>query len=104
MPGILSDELLIFLRENLIQDDQRIYTISKSGLNKRLKKYVAKAGVTPIRIHDLRYSHVSFLIRMGFLQFQLGSESDTKVKKLHFIMHICFQVWKKRWRNSRMKR
>ena len=100
MPGILSDELLIFLRENMIQDDQRIFTISKSGLNKQLKKYAAKVGVTPIRIHDLRHSHVSLLIHMGFLQLQLGSESDTKVKELHFIMHICFLVWKKRWRNS----
>ena len=32
----------------------------------RLKRYAARAGLEPIRVHDLRHSHVSLLIDQGF--------------------------------------
>ena len=32
---------------------------------KRLKKYEALTGVKPIRVHDIRHSHVAYLIYQG---------------------------------------
>jgi integrase len=39
---------------------------SKSFLNKQLKIGAETAGVKKIRVHDLRHSHVSLLIELGF--------------------------------------
>ncbi len=45
-----------------IGNDDRIFMISKSRVNKKLKTYAEKAGVKPIRVHDLRHSHAAYLI------------------------------------------
>lgn len=42
------------------------FNISKSGLGHRIKVTSAKAGVKRIRVHDLRHSHASLLIELGF--------------------------------------
>lgn len=44
----------------------RLFPVSKSTLAKEMKAGSEKAGVKRIRIHDLRHSHVSLLIDMGF--------------------------------------
>ena len=44
----------------------RLFPVSKSYLGARLKRYAARAGLEPIRVHDLRHSHVSLLIDQGF--------------------------------------
>ena len=46
--------------------DDRMFLISKSYLNNNLKKIAEVAGVKSIRVHDLRHSHVSLLIELGF--------------------------------------
>ena len=49
-----------------IGDGDRIFPITKSYLQKEMKRGSKAAGVKKIRIHDLRHSHVSLLIDMGF--------------------------------------
>ncbi|MCH5197080.1 MAG: tyrosine-type recombinase/integrase, partial [Oscillospiraceae bacterium] len=46
--------------------------VSKSSLNKQLKQGAKQAGVKEIRVHDLRHSHVSLLIDMGFSALAIG--------------------------------
>ena len=46
--------------------DNRIFTITKSGLHHEIDRGCRETGVKRIRIHDLRHSHVSMLIEMGF--------------------------------------
>lgn len=46
--------------------DERIFYFRKDHLLNEMKKVSAIAGVEPIRIHDLRHSHASLLIEMGF--------------------------------------
>ncbi len=48
-----------------ISDNDRIFMISKSRVNKKLKIYAEKAGVKPIRVHDLRHSHAAYLIEQN---------------------------------------
>ena len=45
-----------------ITDNDRIFLISKQFIGQRLNKYAAQAGVKQIRVHDLRHSHVAYLI------------------------------------------
>lgn len=80
MPGFLKDEMQDYI-ENLalIESDERIFDYSKSYLAKEMKRGCAKCGLAPIRIHDLRHSHVSLLIEMGFsavaIAERMGHES-----------------------------
>ena len=49
-----------------LKDDDRIFTVSKSYLHHEMNRGAKEAGVKRIRVHDLRHSHVSLLINMGF--------------------------------------
>ena len=49
-----------------IRKDTRIFQITKSYLHHEMTRGCASSGVKRIRIHDLRHSHVSLLINMGF--------------------------------------
>ncbi len=44
----------------------RIFNISKHYLSREMERGSKAAGVKRIRIHDLRHSHISLLIDMGF--------------------------------------
>ena len=46
--------------------DKRIFPISKSYLHHEMDRGVKATGLKLIRIHDLRHSHVSLLIELGF--------------------------------------
>ena len=49
-----------------ISDNDRVFTFTKSLISGNMKRGAASAKVQNIRIHDLRHSHVSLLIEMGF--------------------------------------
>ena len=67
MPDFLVDEIKDYLDSLYgIADDARMFPITKSYLHHEMRRGSAKAGVQKIRIHDLRHSHVSLLIDMGF--------------------------------------
>jgi integrase len=67
MPDFLVEEIEEFLQMLYgIENDQRIFNVSKHFLHHEMDRGAAAAGVKRIRIHDLRHSHVSLLIHMGF--------------------------------------
>jgi integrase len=45
--------------------DERLFPIVTRTLQKRMRQAMEKAGVKKIRIHDLRHSHVAYLINQG---------------------------------------
>ena len=59
--------------------NDRIFPVSKSYMHHEMYRGAKEAGVKRIRIHDLRHSHVSLLIEMGFTALaiadRLGHES-----------------------------
>lgn len=67
LPAFLIAETAEYLasRPELGPND-RIFTVSKCGLYRTMVSGSQAAGVKKIRIHDLRHSHVSLLIEMGF--------------------------------------
>ena len=67
MPQFLADEMQDFLKTLYgIQPDDRIFAITKSYLHHEMDRGAKEAGVKRIRVHDIRHSHVSLLIDMGF--------------------------------------
>ncbi len=79
MPEFLAEELRPWLGSLGIGPDSRVFTFTKAKLHHELDRGCAKSHVKRIRIHDLRHSHVSLLIEMGFsavaIAERLGHES-----------------------------
>ena len=89
MPQFLTDEIRDYLKSLYkVQPDQRIFEATKSYLHHEMDRGAKAAGVKRIRIHDLRHSHVSLLIEMGFsalaIADRVGHESvDITYKYAH---------------------
>ena len=67
MPQFLCDEMQEYLKMFYSPNNgDRIFPISKSYLHHEMDRGSKAAGVKRIRIHDLRHSHISLLIDMGF--------------------------------------
>ena len=67
MPEFLSEELESYIGMLYgLNENDRIFQISKSYLHHEMDRGVKLSGVKRIRIHDLRHSHVSLLINMGY--------------------------------------
>lgn len=49
-----------------LKKKERIFTVTKSYLHHEMDRGAKAAGVKRIRIHDLRHSHISHLIDLGF--------------------------------------
>ena len=67
MPRFLADEMQDYLKMLYdVGENDRVFPISKSYLHREMDRGAKEAGVQRIRIHDIRHSHVSLLIDMGF--------------------------------------
>ena len=80
IPKFLVEEIREFLDQLYgIESGDRMFCLTKSGLHREMDRGAREAGVERIRIHDLRHSHVSLLIDMGFsalaIADRLGHES-----------------------------
>ena len=74
MPDFLCEELKDYIgRLYGILPTDRIFHLTKSFLHHEMTRGAKKAGVKRIRIHDLRHSHVSLLISMGFSAVSIGN-------------------------------
>lgn len=67
MPKFLCEEMQEYIGMLYgLKKKDRIFTITKSYLHHEMDRGAKAAGVKRIRIHDLRHSHISLLIDMGF--------------------------------------
>ena len=67
MPKFLCEEMQDYLHSLYrIKPTDRMFCITKSYLHHEMDRGSAAAGVKRIRLHDLRHSHISLLINMGF--------------------------------------
>jgi len=80
IPDFLYDDMQEYISKLYgIEKNDRIFYFTKSALEKEIKRVAKKVGLKPIRVHDLRHSHASMLIEMGFdsleIAERLGHES-----------------------------
>ena len=67
MPHFLCEEMQEYLSMLYgLKKKDRIFTVTKSYLHHEMDRGAKAVGVKRIRIHDLRHSHISLLIDMGF--------------------------------------
>lgn len=80
MPKFLCEEMQDYFGTIYgLKKKDRVFPLNKSYLHHEMDRGAKAAGVKRIRIHDLRHSHVSLLIDMGFtpvaIADRLGHES-----------------------------
>ncbi len=80
LPSFLCDEMKDYFSQIYgLKKKQRIFHFTKHSLLRAMIRYSKEAGVKRIRIHDLRHSHVSLLIDMGYsavaIADRMGHES-----------------------------
>lgn len=66
LPGFLVEEIEEYVKLFGIAEDERMFPVSKSYLYHEMERGCKASGVKRIRVHDLRHSHVSLLIELGF--------------------------------------
>ena len=81
MPDRLAEEMKDYFNMCYDKANTRAFPTGKTMLMRAMKRGSAKAGVKKIRIHDLRHSHISLLINLGFsavdIAKRVGHESIT---------------------------
>ncbi len=80
IPDFIYNEISLYISKLYKPDpNDRLFYFSKSLLESEIKKGADVAGLKRIRVHDLRHSHASMLINMGFnalaIAERLGHES-----------------------------
>ena len=66
IPEFLKQEIKDFVDGHYgMPNDERLFPIVQEAVQHKMKRHIAKAGVKNIRVHDLRHSHVAYLINKG---------------------------------------
>lgn len=66
IPSFLADEVQDYLHLYSMAASERVFAVTKSFLYHEMERGCEASGVKRIRVHDLRHSHVSLLIDLGF--------------------------------------
>lgn len=83
MPDFLCEEMQEYFRMHYtLEPGQRIFTVTKSYLTHEMERGCKETGVEKIRIHDLRHSHISLLIHMGFTALAIGERVGHETEKI----------------------
>ena len=80
MPDFLVEELKDYVKMQYdVTPTDRLFPVTKSYLYKKIQKGCKTQSLTKIRVHDLRHSHVSLLIDLGYsavaIADRMGHES-----------------------------
>ena len=98
MPVFLVEEIQEYLKTLYdLQPGDRIFPLCKSYLYRKMEQGCKEQGLQRIRVHDLRHSHVSLLIHMGYnavaIAERMGHESiDITYRYAHLFPTIQSQM------------
>ena len=74
IPDFLCDEIQDYFKQFYsLPEDARVFPLSKHQLTRGMEYGCKQSGAKKIRIHDLRHSHVSLLINMGYSAVAIGN-------------------------------
>lgn len=66
IPKFLQGEIKEYLdRQYELAPDERIFPITDRAVQKKMKQKTEETNLNPIRVHDLRHSHIALLIEKG---------------------------------------
>lgn len=86
MPSAIMQELLAYSgRIYGIRPPDRLFTFTDSLIRGNIRRGAEKAGIPRIRIHDLRHSHVSLLIELGFSPHLIAERVGDEVAMINSV-------------------
>ena len=98
MPEFLCTQMQEFFKMQYgLKKKDRIFTVTKSYLHHEMDRGAKTAGVKRIRIHDLRHSHISLLIDMGFSAVAIADRVGHESIEITYRYAHLFPSSKKRW-------
>jgi len=98
MPDFLCEEIQDYFQMCYkLRATDRAFPVTKSLLYNNIVSGAKRAGLHRIRVHDLRHSHVSLLINMGFsavaIADRMGHESiDITYRYAHLFPSVQSQM------------
>lgn len=85
MPEFLVDEMRDYIGSFYsIGPGSRLFPITKSYLHHEMDRGCRETGVKRIRVHDLRHSHVSLLIHMGYSALAIGARVGHEAENITY--------------------
>jgi Integrase len=84
VPDFLCEEICSYAKEYGFTKEDRLFPVTKSYMHKEMTRGSEKSGVKRIRVHDLRHSHVSLLIHMGFSAVAIGKRVGHESQDITF--------------------
>lgn len=86
MPSFLADELKNYI-EHLYKPNENdlLLPVTKSYLHHEMERGCKEIGLEPIRIHDLRHSHVSLLIENGYSAVDVANRVGHESERITYI-------------------
>lgn len=86
IPEFLCDHIQNYMKQIYgLEVSDRIIPLINASVCKILDRFCERAGVKRIRVHDLRHSHVSLLIDMGFPAMLIAERIGDKVEMVNNI-------------------
>lgn len=77
IPEFLANDLADYINNQYgLPKGERIFRFTKHYMEKEIKRGIQHSGVKKIRLHDLRHSHASLLIEMGFTPLAMPKDWD----------------------------
>lgn len=66
IPEFLKKEIQEYIYKHYgMPNDARIFPVGQEAVQHKMKRHIELSGVKKIRVHDLRHSHVAYLIHLG---------------------------------------
>ena len=88
MPDFLVEELKAYTDKMYeLKAEERIFMVTDRAVQKKMKQKADKLNLKHIRVHDLRHSHIAFLIEKGtqplIISKRVGHDSVTTTMNIH---------------------
>ena len=85
MPDFLAEEFREYCSHLYgIMKKERLLRFTKSHMEHCMATGIERSGVKRIRLHDLRHSHISLLIRLGFSAVAIGNRVGHESQTITF--------------------
>ena len=98
MPAFLRDEMADFIEmRDDVAPDERLFAVTKHFLAHEMERGCKASGVKRIRIHDIRHSHVSLLIEMGFSALAIAERMGHEAVDITYRYAPGFPRSRMRW-------
>ena len=97
LPDFLAEEMQDYIsRLPYLKVDDRIFTITKSGLHHEMDRGCRETGVKRIRVHDLRHPYVKHTTKKYNSEKQ--KTQATKIDLIAWVFRFCiFNYSKRSW-------